>query len=368
MRGRRPRRRLAGVSLASLGLALPDGFGVGTLPKWNRLIIFNNSRKDDALQALVFDGTAQLQDLPPPVPEAGEALIRVRLAGICGTDLHILRGYADFRGVLGHEFVGQVVAAADPWWQGRRVVGEINLPCGHCAWCQAGLSRHCSQRRVLGIRGKDGCLAEYVTLPVANLHVVPDQVPDAFAVFTEPLAAALEIPSQVQIRPEDRVLIIGDGRLGLLIALVLRLWGCELHVVGRHPWNLDYLRARGVEAHPAAGFALDGFDVVIEATGRPEGWQTALAAVRPRGTIVVKSTYPGRGEANPTALVVPEVTVVGSRCGPFPPALRLLARRLINPKKLISRIYPLAQAPAALEFAGQRGVLKVLVEMPVHEP
>lgn len=318
--------------------------------------------------ALVFDGQVSLREVPIPEPQVGEALIRVRLAGICGTDLHIVRGYADFHGVLGHEFVGQVVASPDPTWLHRRVVGEINLPCGQCAWCQIGLSRHCASRHVLGIRDKDGCLAEFITLPLANLHAVPDTVPDAFAVFTEPLAAALEIVEQVHLTPSSRVLIVGDGRLGMLIGLVLRLSGCELHVVGRHPQHLDYLGARGLIGHIAEGFAQDGFDVVIEATGNPAGWQTALAAVRPRGTIVLKSTYSGQGRENPTAVVLPEVKVVGSRCGPFAPALRLLARRLVNPKKLIARIYPLAQAPEALAFAAQRGVLKVLVEMPAYEP
>ncbi len=315
----------------------------------------------------MFDGRLHLADIPVPQPGPGEALLRVRLAGICGTDLHISRGYADFHGVLGHEFVAEVVAAPAPEWLGRRVVGEINLPCQNCRWCRAGLPRHCAERRVLGLRGKDGCLAEFITLPLANLHVVPDRLPDAFAVFTEPLAAALEIQEQVHLCPSSRVLIIGDGRLGLLIALVLRLLGCELHLVGRHARHLDFIGARGVQGHPADGFALDGFDVVIEATGRPAGWQTALAAVRPRGTIVLKSTYPGPGEVNPTNLVVPEVTVVGSRCGPLAPALRLLARRLINPKKLIDRIYPLAQAREAMEYAAQPGVLKVLVEMPTDE-
>lgn len=317
--------------------------------------------------ALFFDGAVKLLDVPVPEPQEGEALLRVRVAGICGTDLHIVRGYADFRGVLGHEFVGEVVASPDPEWLGRRVVGEINLPCQNCPWCRAGMPRHCAARRVLGIRGKDGCLAEFVTLPLANLHVVPESVPDAFAVFTEPLAAALEIMEQTHIRPQSRVLILGDGKLGLLIALALRLSGCDLHLVGRHPRNLAFMGAWGVQVHEADGFTLDGFDVVIEATGNPSGWQTALAAVRPQGTVVLKSTYPDRGEMNPAALVVPEITVLGCRCGPFAPALRLLARRLINPKKLVDRIYPLAQAQEALEYAGQRGVLKVLVEMPAYE-
>jgi alcohol dehydrogenase len=318
------------------------------------------------MHALVFDNELKMQELPSPQPEAGEALIRVRLAGICQTDIHLTRGYADFHGILGHEFVGEVVAAPTTAWVGQRVVGEINLSCGHCDRCRRGLSHHCANRRVLGIRDKAGCLAEYVTLPVANLHAVPVGVPDAFAVFTEPLAAALEISEQLHLRPDSRVLIIGDGKLGLLIALVLRLTGCDLHLAGRHPPKMALMAARGVQTHLVAELTENEFDVVVEATGSPAGWQAALAAVRPRGVIVVKSTYHGTVNFDPAALVVPELTVVGSRCGPFPPALRMLARRLINPKKLISRVYPLAQAREAMAYAAQRGVLKVLVEMPPH--
>lgn len=319
--------------------------------------------------ALIFDGELKLREVPRPQPQADEALIRVRLAGICQTDINVTRGYKDYYGILGHEFVGEVVAAPSDDWLGRRVVGEINLGCGLCPRCRQGLSRHCSNRRIVGLHDKAGCLAEYISLPVANLHLVPGNVPDAFAVFTEPLAAALEIPDQVHLKPDSRVLIIGDGKLGLLIALVLRLNGCDLHLVGRHLRKMDpAVGARGVKTHLAQDFAEKDFDVVIEATGSPAGWQTARAAVRPRGTIVVKSTYQGALEFNPTDVVVPEITVVGSRCGPFPPALRLLARRLINPKKLISRVYPLAQAREACEYATQRGVLKVLVEMPPCPP
>ncbi len=209
--------------------------------------------------ALTYDGELKLHDLPPPQPQAGEALIRVRLAGICQTDINITRGYADFHGVLGHEFVGEVVAAPDNQWVGQRVVGEINISCGHCQRCRQGLSRHCSERRVLGLRNKAGCLAEFITLPMANLHPVPDNVPDAFAVFTEPLAAALEILEQTHIGPDSRVLIIGDGKLGLLIALVLRLHGCDLHLVGRHPRKMEPIAARGVHIHLAEGFSAQGF-------------------------------------------------------------------------------------------------------------
>jgi threonine dehydrogenase-like Zn-dependent dehydrogenase len=315
--------------------------------------------------ALTFDRKLTLMEVPTPEPETGEALIRVRLAGICQTDINVTRGYKDYHGILGHEFVGEVVAAPQEEWVGQRVVGEINIACGVCSRCREGLSRHCAQRRILGLHDKAGCLAEFITLPLANLHPVPANVPDAFAVFTEPLAAALEIPEQVHLRPDSRALIIGDGKLGLLIALVLRLTGCDLHLVGRHPKKMDPMAARGVKTHLAEGFAPRDFDVVIEATGSPAGWQTALEAVRPRGIIVVKSTYPDTLKFNPSALVVPEVTVCGSRCGPFAPALRLLARGLINPKKLISRVYPLVQAPEAFAYAVRRGVLKVLVEMPV---
>ncbi|MBM4289888.1 MAG: zinc-binding dehydrogenase [Deltaproteobacteria bacterium] len=317
--------------------------------------------------ALCFDDSLKLKEVPLPRPEAGEALIRVRLAGICQTDINVTRGYKGFQGILGHEFVGQVVAAPVPEWVGRRVVGEINLSCGRCPRCLQGLKRHCRDRRILGLHDKDGALAEYITLPLANLHPVPASVPDAFAVFTEPLAAALEILEQSHITPDARVLIVGDGKLGLLVALVLRLNGCDLHLVGRHPEKMDLVVARGVRTHLAESLLERDFDVVVEASGSPEGWQTALSAVRPRGLVVAKSTYHEPLPFNPTALVVPEINVSGSRCGPFAPALRLLARRLINPKKLISRVYPLSQAVEACHYAAQRGVLKVLVEMPTDE-
>lgn len=319
------------------------------------------------MQALYFDGTPRLVTVPSPQPEPGEALIRVRLAGICGTDLAILRGYHNFRGILGHEFVGEVVQAPEPAWLGKRVVGDINLGCGRCPACRRGLEHHCPHRRVLGILGKDGCLAEYVTLPLANLYEVPAEVPDAFAVFAEPLAAALQVLEQVHCPPDSRVLIVGDGRLGLLTALVLRLQGCELHLVGRHPHKLDLARGRGVIVYDGEQPPPAAFEVVIEASGSPSGWETAVRAVRPRGTIVLKSTIPETVAFRTSDLVVPEVTVVGSRCGPLAPALRLLAQRLINPRKLISRIYPLAEAEAALQAAAAKDLIKVLVEVPAHE-
>ncbi|HAY22057.1 MAG TPA: alcohol dehydrogenase [Desulfobacterales bacterium] len=322
---------------------------------------------NQSMLALTFDGTVKLQEVPRPQPRTGEVLIRVRLTGICQTDINITRGYKGFHGILGHEFVGEVVEARTSAWLGQRVVGEINIACGTCDRCRRGLPRHCARRRVLGIWEKDGALAEFITLPEANLHPVPANVPDALAVFTEPLAAALEILEQTPIGPDFRVLIIGDGKLGLLISLVLRLNGCELHLVGHHPEKMDFMEARGVQVHVAEGFGEKEFDVVIEASGSPAGWRMAIETVRPHGIIIAKSTYHDAFDFNPAALVVPEITVVGSRCGPFPPALRLLARRLINPKKLISRVYPLVQAEEALRYATRRGVLKVLVEMPQYE-
>ncbi|MFP3867191.1 MAG: MDR/zinc-dependent alcohol dehydrogenase-like family protein [Desulfobacteraceae bacterium] len=326
------------------------------------------------MQALRFDGQLRLVQVPRPQPPAGEALIRVGLVGLCQTDVEITRGYKNFQGILGHEFVGWVEAAPDPDWVGRRVVGEINIGCGRCPRCQRGQPKHCQYRTVLGISGRDGALAEYLTLPLANLHRVPDSVPDEVAVFTEPLAAALEILVQAPISPPARVLIIGDGKLGLLSALVLGLTGCELHLAGRHPEKMALVAALGVIIHEGDHFAgeqgwqsgrisLPDFDVVVECSGSPSGWHAALAAVRPQGTIVAKSTYQQALEFNPTLLVVPEVTVIGSRCGPFAPALRLLACGLVDPRPLISRVFPLAQAPEALDYAQQPGVLKVLVEV-----
>lgn len=305
-----------------------------------------------------------------PVPNLGEALLRVRLAGICATDLALVAGYkGGYRGVLGHEFVGEVVAAPghEPW-VGKRVVGEINVGCGACELCRQGLAKHCRQRKSLGIIGLDGALAEFCVLPVANLHLVPDSVHDDQAVFVEPLAAALEILEQVHVAPDTRVVVIGDGRLGQLAAQVLALTGCDLTVVGRHPAKLDLLKARGAgrcvleDGNVAAALDPTGADVVVEATGKPAGFAAARRAVRPGGTLVLKSTYAGTlAEFDATSLVVDEVRVVGSRCGPFRPALRLLEAGRVDVGYLIQARFGLDDAVAALGFAAQRGVLKVVV-------
>ncbi len=303
------------------------------------------------------------ENAPDPALPPEEALVRVRLAGICSTDLELVRGYYPFEGILGHEFVGVVEQApVRPDMVGQRVVGEINAVCGGCVACLAGRRSHCGRRTVLGIASRDGALATYLTLPVENLHVVPDKLSDEAAVFTEPLAAALEIQQQVPIRPGDRVLVIGAGRLGQLVAQTLQLTGCALSAVARYPDQGDLLAARRIDV-VAEGEVPDGsVDLVVEATGSPGGFVAARRAVRPGGVIVLKSTYAGSMEVDFSALVVDEIQLVGSRCGPFEPALRLLESGRVDPTPLIQARYPLRDGLRAFEQAGERGALKVLLE------
>lgn len=307
------------------------------------------------------DRSLSVRDRPDPSAE-GEALVRVRLSGICGTDLELVRGYYPFTGIIGHEFVGEVVGSSDPSWTGARVVGEINASCGHCESCTAGRPTHCENRTVLGISGRDGVHAEYVNLPLTNLHRVPDSVRDEAAVFTEPIAAAVEILQQVHVQPSDRVLLVGAGRLGQLVAQVLALTGARLRVVAKHEAQKALLAARGIETIEAADVEPRRWDVVVEATGSPSGFDLAAGAVRPRGTIVLKSTYRGEVTLALAPFVVDEITVVGSRCGPFAPALRLLERGDVDPLALISARYPLADAVEAMEAAAKPGVMKVLLD------
>jgi threonine dehydrogenase-like Zn-dependent dehydrogenase len=303
-------------------------------------------------------------DLPLPNPSQGEALVRVRLAGICSTDLELVRGYYPFTGIPGHEFVGEIeVAEGASDREGERVVGEINAVCGECERCLAGYTTHCRRRTVLGIVGRDGAFAEYLTLPLANLHEVPDSVPDEAAVFTEPLAAALEIQEQVHVHPTDRVLVVGAGRLGQLIAGTLSLTGCALQVVARYPEQRDLLDSYGVAWIDESGIPGESYDLVVEATGTSGGFAVARAAVRPRGVIVLKSTYKGDVNVDFSSVVVDEITLVGSRCGPFPPALALLSAGQIDPKPLIHGRYTLEEGIRAFSQAGQSGVLKVLLEL-----
>lgn len=314
------------------------------------------------MHALVFDDQLMLRDIPPPRLQRGEAIIAPHLVGICATDLEIMRGYKGFRGVLGHEWVGTVIECEDPAWVGQRVVGEINVPCGACATCRRGNEIHCSERTATGIMGRNGALAEQFSLPVTNLYRVPLSLRDEEAVFAEPLAAAMAITDAVHIHPSDRVAVVGDGKLGLLVTQVLRLTGCDLTVIGRHPERWDLLQRQHV--HAITSDALNeqrNFDVVVDCTGKPCGLDTARALVRPRGTLVLKSTFANVASLDLSSLVVDEIQLIGSRCGPFAPALRLLQHGLIETKPLISAIYPLDRSIEA--FAAAQGSLKVLINV-----
>lgn len=302
------------------------------------------------------------RDVPEPDPPAGEAVVRVTRAGVCATDLELVRGYYPFTGIPGHEFVG-VVERGPEALVGRRVVGEINAVCHECEACRAGRPRHCERRTVLGIVNRPGAFAGKLALPAENLHVVPDHVPDDVAVFTEPLAAALRIPEQLTLRAEDRVLVLGDGRLGQLVVRVLQRTGCRLAATGRHRAKLALLERLGVESIPPESLPPGAFDVVVECTGSAEGFASARRAVRPLGTIVLKSTYAGALTVDASAIVVDEITVLGSRCGPFAPALRLLADGAIDPTPLIHARFPLGEGAAAFARAAEPGVLKVLIDV-----
>jgi threonine dehydrogenase-like Zn-dependent dehydrogenase len=316
------------------------------------------------MKALFFDGSRLelLSDYPMPRPRGGWALVRVQLAGICGTDLEILRGYASFKGILGHEFVGVMEEPSSHPLAGRLVVGEINIGCGRCASCRAGQKNHCESRRALGIRGWDGAFAEYVLLPEENLHAVPEGVTPQEAVFTEPLAAAYEIVEQVRVTKGLEVAVIGDGRLGLLVAQVLKSEGCRVLLIGKHERKLSMARGLGIAA--VRRDALEPgrrFEVVVEASGSPSGLQEAIGLIRPRGTIVVKSTYHGAAQVDLSRIVVDEVTVIGSRCGPFPRALEALAKGAVSVRELVDGVYELEKWQEAFASAQRPGALKVML-------
>ena len=285
------------------------------------------------------------------------------LAGVCSTDLELLRGYYAFSGIPGHEFVGRVVACpAEASWVGRRVVGEINLSCGECVYCKAGMPTHCANRKALGIHGHWGAFAEKLSLPLRNLHIVPDNVSDEAAVFTEPLAAALQIQAQVSFHPGQHVLVVGAGRLGQLVAQTLALTGCQLSVVARHPRQRLLLEACHIPWITEENVLHGLHEVVVDTTGTPEGFALARRAVMPRGTLVMKSTYKGDLTVNFSSLVVDEITLVGSRCGPFAAALQCLESGKVDPRPLINATYPLEQAAEAIAHAAQPGVLKILID------
>lgn len=311
--------------------------------------------------AWIEDGRVELRELPVPRPRRGEALVRVRCAGICNTDLELLAGYYDFRGVPGHEFVG-TVAEGSPKWLGRRVVGEINAGCGRCSRCTGGMRKHCPRRRVLGILALPGALAEFVTVPEENLHEVPRALADREAVFCEPLAAACEILTQVRIPRGERVAVLGDGKLGLLCAQALAARGARVTVFGRHPGRSKWLAPLGIRLLCGEKRPAHAYRFVVEATGSARGLNEALQLVTPLGTVILKSTTHEPVQTGLSKLVVvPEVTLVGSRCGPFPRALRLLLLRQVATGPLIHAERPLEDVEEAFRLAGQPGALKVLV-------
>lgn len=301
----------------------------------------------------------ELCEVEKPTRGPGEALVRVRMAGICNTDLELARGYMSFFGTLGHEFVGEVVDADNKSLVGARVAGEINVGCTHCEYCTRGLARHCPTRTVLGILGRDGCFAEYVVLPERNLHRVPERVSDTVATFIEPVAACFEVLDQIRISPRDRIAVLGDGKLGQLMTMVLVDQGFAPILVGKHADKLAKAKARGIATSPPDELERKSFGVVIEATGAASGMERAVDLVRPRGTLVLKSTYHGALSFDASPLVIDEITVVGSRCGPFQPAIASLASGDLPAESLVDAIFSLAEASAAFEQAAAKNTLKV---------
>jgi alcohol dehydrogenase len=304
----------------------------------------------------------EVRRMPRPRAPEGFALLRLLCGGICNTDLELQRGYYGFAGIPGHEFVAEVVEASQPELIGRRVVGEINLDCGCCDWCRKGLGRHCPKRTVLGIVRHPGAFREFFTLPERNLHIVPDSVPTEQAVFVEPLAAAAEILDQVRIPCSSPVAVLGDGKLGLLVAQVVNAHGYRVHQFGRHKEKLRIAARAGVatevvkERMPVAEY-----EWVVEATGSPKGLAEAVSMTRPRGTIIMKSTVHGLAGFDTAPVIVNEITLVGSRCGRFEPAIEMLKNEVINVEDMISERMPLDRAPHAFRTAAKRGVLKVLL-------
>lgn len=300
---------------------------------------------------------------PAPTPEAGECLIRVHMAGICGTDLQLIKGYLGFDGVLGHEMVGTVIEGPGNW-KGKRVVAEINCVCRQCEMCLGGLAYHCRNRTVMGIMRRDGCFAELIALPQTNLHEVPDSITDEEAVFIEPLAAAYQVLAQCPIGPRMNVSVVGPGRLGLLVAQVLANTGCKLTVIGRSQHKLLYCEKRGIQ-----GIHLDDLapkqdrDLVVDCTGSPAGLKIALELARPRGTVILKSTCHDNHELDLSAIVVNELKIIGSRCGPFGEAINALSRRAIDVRSMITRVLPLKDAVKAIDLSSKPETMKILLKM-----
>lgn len=321
------------------------------------------------MRALVFNNKLELkQDFEKPTPKENEALIKVKLVGICNTDYEITKGYMGYNGILGHEFVGVVeeINGEDKSLLGKRVVGEINLGCKNCDYCAKGLERHCPNRQTLGIFNKDGCFADYVTLPLSNLLEVSEKINDETAVFVEPLAAALEILEQLHIKPYEKVCVLGDGKLGLITALALNASNVDVTLVGKHQNKLDIAKEQNVKTMLLENLKQEdnkSFDVVVEATGRVSGFETSLSLVKPRGVLVLKSTIATGKELNLAPIVIDEITVLGSRCGQFAPALRLMEKNVIDFSKLVSAKLSFDDAILGFEKNKEKNTIKILLEM-----
>ena len=321
------------------------------------------------MRALVFNNKLELkQNFEKPTPKENEALIKVKLVGICNTDYEITKGYMGYNGILGHEFVGVVeeINGEDKSLLGKRVVGEINLGCKNCDYCAKGLERHCPNRQTLGIFNKDGCFADYVTLPLSNLLEVSEKINDETAVFVEPLAAALEILEQLHIKPYEKVCVLGDGKLGLITALALNASNVDVTLVGKHQNKLDIAKEQNVKTMLLENLKQEdnkSFDVVVEATGRVSGFETSLSLVKPRGVLVLKSTIATGKELNLAPIVIDEITVLGSRCGQFAPALRLMEKNVIDFSKLISAKLSFDDAILGFEKNKEKNTIKILLEM-----
>ncbi|MDD3150208.1 MAG: alcohol dehydrogenase catalytic domain-containing protein [Candidatus Gastranaerophilales bacterium] len=316
------------------------------------------------MRAIEFDEKIILnKNYKEPELKQGESIIRVLLGGICNTDIEITKGYMGFKGILGHEFVGIVEKSTDENLIGKRVVGEINCACGDCEYCRLNIPTQCPNRSTLGILNKEGCFADYVSMPNSNILIVPNNVSNEEAVFTEPLAAAIQIIEQIHIKPSDKILILGDGKLGLLTALVLNTTLANILLAGRHQNKLDIAKNQGINTILSSELSKERiFDIVIDATGSIDGFEMAQILVKPRGTIVLKSTVAGGKKLNLAPIVIDEITIIGSRCGRFEPALRLLSKNVINLNYLVSKIYPVEHAIEAFYKSKQKGVLKVLID------
>ncbi|MGA1869972.1 MAG: MDR/zinc-dependent alcohol dehydrogenase-like family protein [bacterium] len=317
------------------------------------------------MKGLYFDKRLTIKDdIPKPIPKEKEALIRVSLAGICATDIEMTRGYMDFQGILGHEFVGRVEESTDARYKDARVVGEINCSCDDCEYCRNSLTHHCPNRSVLGIAKRDGAFAEYITLPEKNLHILPHSISDQEAVFIEPLAAGFQVIEQAHLKPTYKVALLGDGKLGLLIALILRASCYDMVIFGKHTSKLSILEEQGIHTEltdqaPTEPF----FDCVIEATGSYDGLSKALKMVKPRGTIILKTTVVHPIPVNTADIVVNEITIIGSRCGPFYPAIHALQKKRINVLPLITATFPLERAQEAFDKAKEKNSIKVMLSI-----